>query len=303
MYRYLVLSLAVILFTMLFGEAKAFAEADDARRQSEEVNVRSGPGSVGGVEGGVEGSKGVSFGKEYLLSYLTDTAHIITSPLRWDSGDWRTAGAFLLITGGLFAADEEFRDFVQDKRNDTTNDLADIFNKFGDTKSAALPVYATLGIYGAYTGNRRAIETTLLGVESYVITGLFTQAFKFGFHRHRPRTDDGFMAFDGPSRIRDNLSFFSGHASSAFSLATVIATQYSDYRIVPYIAYGAATLTALTRMNYDAHWASDVFVGAAAAYFISKTVLKLHSSTTPGALTLTPSFNGETTYVNLTYRF
>ncbi|MFL2948615.1 MAG: phosphatase PAP2 family protein [Nitrospinales bacterium] len=44
------------------------------------------------------------------------------------------------------------------------------------------------------------------------------------------------------------------------------------------ISYGLATLTGLSRINDEKHWASDVFIGAALGYFTSKTLLRLHNN-------------------------
>jgi len=39
------------------------------------------------------------------------------------------------------------------------------------------------------------------------------------------------------------------------------------------LAYGIATLTALSRVNDNAHWASDIFFGAVIGYFTAKAII------------------------------
>jgi membrane-associated phospholipid phosphatase len=68
-------------------------------------------------------------------------------------------------------------------------------------------------------------------------------------------------------------SFPSGHAASAFAVATVISERYRTHRWTPWIAYGAATLISLSRLPDRAHFPSDIFVGAALGYSISHFVV------------------------------
>ena len=59
----------------------------------------------------------------------------------------------------------------------------------------------------------------------------------------------------------NDLSFPSGHASSAFATAGSLAYAYGWKVGVP--AYLAATTISLSRVNENVHWMSDVVAGAA----------------------------------------
>ena len=72
------------------------------------------------------------------------------------------------------------------------------------------------------------------------------------------------------SRLRANGSFPSGHTIAAFSIATVVARRYGNHRWVPYAAYGLAGLVGLSRVSLSTHFLSDVFVGGALGYSISR---------------------------------
>ena len=66
----------------------------------------------------------------------------------------------------------------------------------------------------------------------------------------------------------DYRSFPSGHSTAAFAFASIISAETShwwpDSRwIVGPIMYGAATLTGVSRIYNNQHWASDVLAGAA----------------------------------------
>jgi membrane-associated phospholipid phosphatase len=57
---------------------------------------------------------------------------------------------------------------------------------------------------------------------------------------------------------------------AAFSLATVVARRYGKHRWVPYTAYGLAALVGFSRITLSAHFLSDVFMGGALGYSISR---------------------------------
>jgi len=68
-------------------------------------------------------------------------------------------------------------------------------------------------------------------------------------------------------------SFPSGHSASAFAVATVISERYREHRWIPWVAYGAATVLSLSRLPAQAHFPSDIFIGAAMGYSISHFVV------------------------------
>jgi len=60
-------------------------------------------------------------------------------------------------------------------------------------------------------------------------------------------------------------TFPSGHTAQAFALATVLSQEMDDHGFGGYwkpVLFGAATLTGLSRVYHDRHWASDVLLGA-----------------------------------------
>ncbi|MGD0340781.1 MAG: phosphatase PAP2 family protein, partial [Bacteroidales bacterium] len=83
--------------------------------------------------------------------------------------------------------------------------------------------------------------------------------------------------FDQDSPIRKSNfafdSFPSGHAATAFSIATVFASEYSDIKVVPVISYSLASLVGITRLTEHKHWASDVFIGSLLGYACGKQVV------------------------------
>jgi len=244
----------------------------------------------------------VKLNKEYFKGFITDTEDIITSPARWDKSDWITASLVAGTAVGLYINDDKIKDWVQRNKNTTTADIVRNARRVG---AASLPALGAFYLYGYATDNDKAQKTVLLSIESFAITGVFVQTLKFGTHRHRPYTGDPYNTWDGPSFDNDggHLSFPSGDASSAFAVATVVATEYANYVIVPPLAYGAATAIALGRVHDNAHWSSDAFVASAIGYFVGKAVVKAHTVDTKSNLTLIPIIDGKNTELLLTYRF
>ena len=65
-------------------------------------------------------------------------------------------------------------------------------------------------------------------------------------------------------------SFPSGHAMMAFSVADAFAQRYRHHKWVPYVAYTLATAISFSRVTTGAHFPSDVFIGAATGFAISR---------------------------------
>ena len=224
----------------------------------------------------------------YLAGILHDTGRITVSPLHWSGGDYLTAGGLLLAGTALYTRDSRIRDRAQRWRGGFSDDISRAVKPFGDGRYT-LPALGALYLYGRLGSDFKASGTALLGVESFAVAGLFTGALKDLAHRHRPSSGDPYDSWDGPALSVENQSFPSGHSSAAFAVMTVIAKQYGNHRWVPPLAYGIATLTALSRVNDNAHWSSDVLFGSAIGFFTARAVLHCHELHVHGAgLSLMP---------------
>lgn len=237
----------------------------------------------------------------YFTDLLADTGYILSSPLRWDAGDWFKVSLVLGGTGILFAFDDEIHDWVQGHRSDGTDTLSDIVEPFG-SGLYVVPAFGLFYGWGHFLDNERARRVGLLGVESYLIANLLSLTVKSVTGRHRPGDHRGAHAWD-TFKFNSNLSFPSGHTTSAFAAATVIASEYDDLFFMGPLAYGLATLVAYSRLNDDRHFASDVFFGGALGYFTAKTVMKLHDNKKRRHFTIYPRIGSSEAGLMLAYRF
>lgn len=236
----------------------------------------------------------------YFKGYLSHTKAIITSPRSWSQSSWLTFSALAAITAVVASEEDDIQQWIQANRTPTTDRIARTVKPLGNVK-VTFSAMAALYAYGEIFEDDHAKVTALMALESAVITGGLTESIKRIAHKHRPgpaNLDDA--RWDGPSLKRGNLSFPSGHAAHSFAVATVFASQYRNVRIVPPLAYTAATLCALSRLNDNKHWLSDVILGAALGHFTAKAVLGLHGAG-ESRLSLRPSSSGFG--LALSYRF
>lgn len=217
----------------------------------------------------------IKLDSNYFKGIFTDTGYALTSPWRWDKSDWATASVVAGVTGVFFVLDDEIKEEVQSSRSSTTDDLSKIFEPFGNG-AITIPVLAGLYLYGRLGENDKLERMALLATESFLVSGLFSTVLKVSMGRHRPSRGNSSDTFDGPGT--GSKSFPSGHTTTVFAVATVVANEYEHIPLIAPISYGIATLTGFSRLNDNKHWASDVVFGAALGYFTAKTILRLHSN-------------------------
>jgi len=245
----------------------------------------------------------VEFNKSYMTGYFTDMKTIATSPARWDRTDWFTAALVTGVAVGLYDNDVKIQKWMLDHKTTTTDNIGNDVTSLGHGKYTP----ALLGgiyVYGHFSDNAKMRKTALLSVESFVLTGVFVQTLKYAAHRHRPYEEDGSRAWSGPQFGGNSgtMSFPSGHASSAFAVATVIASEYDNY-VVPTLAYGVAAVTALNRVTHNAHWSSDIFAGSAIGYFTGKAVVASHQGGKENSVSFVPMIDNSDMGIMLVYKF
>ena len=195
------------------------------------------------------------------------------------------------LTALVATQDNNLQEFFSDKDClYSHSQLGDDIGQYGHIGSAV-----ALYLGGKVFKNEKLATTGLAGVEALVINAIVTAGIKEAVGRVRP-CDKG--------EEDRGKSFPSGHTSSSFTMATVASAMYDwDWKVaIP--SYGLATFVGLSRMNDDAHYASDVFAGAVVGTLIGKIVADYHKDKSKEQkLFVAPVVNKESTGLIFNYRF
>ena len=213
-----------------------------------------------------------SLEKKFFSNILADQRSIWTSPFRLNRDDAKWGIPLMISTAALLATDRHTSGSLVTNGDNlsrlrVSNDISQL-GAFYTTAGVAAGFY----LVGRSTHNPRARETGVLAAEALVNSGIMVQALKLASQRQRPPTDNSSGEFfDGGS------SFPSGHAISAWSVATVIAEEYGQHRPLVRIGlYGLATAVSISRFTARKHFLSDALVGSAMGYGIGRFVYHKH---------------------------
>jgi membrane-associated phospholipid phosphatase len=161
-----------------------------------------------------------------------------------------------------------------------TTHFGDFNNVFSGSHTSIFIAAAPASFYltGLVRKDSHAQKTALLAGEAVVNAEILTLVMKTVDRRIRPVAivKNGNLWdtwFDDRSAGLGAGSFPSGHTIAAFSVATVFARRYHNHRWVPYAAYGLAGVIGFSRISLLSHFPSDVFMGAALGYSISRFVV------------------------------
>jgi membrane-associated phospholipid phosphatase len=213
-----------------------------------------------------------SLEKKFFFNVLHDQRAIWTSPFHLHQGEARWLAPLGLSTIALMATDRRTSGALVEH-----GDNLDRLRISKDISRLGSP-YATGGFAGALyfagriTHNDHLRETGLLSAEALIDSTIVVSALKAASQRQRPPVDNSSGEFfDGGS------SFPSGHAISAWSLATVVAEEYGHQRpLVQVGAYGLAAAVSVSRFTGRNHFLSDALVGSALGYGIGRYVYHQH---------------------------
>ena len=241
----------------------------------------------------------VRFNKHYFKKYWTDTKSIVTSPAKWNDKDWAKLSVFVAAEGGLMFADRSVKDEFQKNRTIRMDQFSKNFlEPFGGNYSLLL--MSGFLAHGLIAKNQRSVSTSLLCLESFALSSLFARIPKILVGRDRPNNPAGNDAFTIKGPFHGN-SFPSGHTTAAFSVASVIATQYRDTKWVPFAAYTVASMVGLSRIYDNQHWLSDVVAGAAIGTLVGNLVS--HRTSKNNKLVITPVGNRNFQGAQLTFTY
>ena len=203
---------------------------------------------------------------------IADQKQIWSFPARLVQGQHLLPTAAVLGTtaGLVFLDPSEARYF---RSTQTFHGFSNIFT--GNATAIGMgAVPASLYAIGLIRKDSKMQHTALLGGEALADIVIVQTALKDITRRVKPSRYPASGWFDSKgaptSYLRGNGSFPSGHTMAAFSIATIVARRYRDHRWVPYAAYGLAAAVGFSRLALNVHFMSDVVMGGAIGYSISR---------------------------------
>ena len=209
-------------------------------------------------------------------------------------------GAMALFTTDRITGDEiaEF---------DHLSTVSRVLSHPGSTYNVAA-VAGSFYLFGRMKRNERARETGLLLAEGAIDSLVVVSALKVTSQRARPNSgSERSEFFDGGD------SFPSGHSAQAWTMATIVASEYHDHRAIQVAAYGLAAAVSVARYTGGKHYLSDVLAGSALGWGIGRYIYRTHhrnadlndADATSRWPVITPQFNRQAREVGigLTWRF
>lgn len=202
---------------------------------------------------------------------------------------WRDAAVALgfgVATVVLFQVDRHVAIQSQDQVTQANNFLKSV------TKPSELLAYpGSLVIEGGLYGlgkiihSRRTAEVGWHSAEAIIFANTVTNVLKKVVGRARPYVSGDphdFKFMGGFSDGHDRSSFPSGHTTTAFAFAAAVASesrtkwpkQWWSGWLIPVGVYSGATVVGISRLYHNAHWASDVALGAAIGTFSGIKVIQ-----------------------------
>nr|WP_322625062.1 phosphatase PAP2 family protein [uncultured Flavobacterium sp.] len=181
-------------------------------------------------------------------------------PAHWQKDDFITAGAFLGSSAFLTLADESMADYFSKQGKK----VPEGWHKAGWYMGKPQYNYTfTLGFYaaGLITKNQKIRRAGVVMITAATTGGLLQTVFKQVAGRARPSAGVSHMSFKPFSKEEAYHSFPSGHTILSTTVFYSLSKQFSN----PWVKagfYTAGLLTPASRMWDNAHWISDVFVGA-----------------------------------------
>jgi membrane-associated phospholipid phosphatase len=206
-------------------------------------------------------------------NFVTDQKEIWIFPGQLVKGKhWLPTIAIVGVTSALVATDPHTAPHFR-----TAGSFSSFNRVFTGVNTGAFIAAVPASIYavGLIKKDSYAQSTALLAAEAFADGFVVDLAFKGITGRKQPSqyVGDGPYTdsfFNGTHNPLHSGGFYSVHAMSAFSVATVISHRYRNHRWLPFVAYGLAGAISLARITGSNHFPSDVFLGGAMGFVIAR---------------------------------
>jgi hypothetical protein len=222
----------------------------------------------------------------FLILFLCSASSFATD--RWNSyitNDWKQFKqklnfSTLLYTStwlsGMYALshyDEDLNFAVKELYKGKFKTYIDIVDHLGNAPYS-VPAMAGVAALTLISNNRKLHDAALTSLEAAAATAIIVGVSKVMVGRNRPDAKKG--AHDFSPFSFNQVSFPSGHASTAFALITPWVYYYPGP--LTYALLIIPTSTALARMILDRHWATDVLTGSLLGILIGYNLARWHKN-------------------------
>jgi membrane-associated phospholipid phosphatase len=242
-------------------------------QQEVSADLPDSPSQSARAKHGSEADREVTW-RSVPKDFLHDQKGIWLFPTQLAKGrHWLPTLAIVGGTAGLLVADPHAMPYFRDHARNL-DDINDVFDS-PITTAEVFTVPASLLMAGYIRHDSYQVGTSILAGVAYADSAVVDLAIKAVTRRERPsdvRPGEPFnnTFFSGGKSPFKGSSFPSGHAAGVFSVATVVATRYRNHRWVPWVSYTFATAISFSRVTTLSHFPSDVFLGAALGYTITR---------------------------------
>jgi membrane-associated phospholipid phosphatase len=228
--------------------------------------------------------------KPYILIYILIFAHYSSANYDWNQFKTDYSSPYtqiesrtVLYTGSaLTALLILFKDGVVEpfQQSNAKNILDEDVANFGDLMGQVVPNALYMGgtyLHYKLTGNKKSLGRTILMFKTTALAGGTTTILKRIVNQRRPHKGD-------------HLSFPSGHTTTAFAFASVVAMEHKWYWGVG--AYTLATVVGMSRIHDNAHYLHDVVFGATLGTAFGIGLYHLQNKNDDMAFSIVPIDNG-----------
>ncbi len=255
-----------VLLSLLAVASPAFCQESSDSASAASPTQQTQPSAIGASD------RQVSL-RTIPANFVADQKEIWIFPGKLAKGKhWLPTVAIVGITSALVASDPYTAPHFR-----TTDSFSGFNRVFSGVNSGAFIAAVPASIYaiGLIKKDSYAQSTALLAGEAFADGFALDLAFKGITGRMQPQqyAGNGPYAdsfFNGTHNPIHSGGFYSVHAMSAMSVATVIAHRYRSHRWVPFVAYGMAGAISFARITGSNHFPSDVFFGGAMGFAIAR---------------------------------
>ncbi len=278
-----------------FGEYTFAAEIDE-KQGSREGSEEKMPPEINDEDGRRTEVQRLSL-REYGLNFLRIPRNAAGEIFTRERETLKRNAAFAGIWLGTLALDQRIRDFTQENIYRGDNWLSRFLYWVG-SPDVVLPGFAVSMGTSLLLDDEYMQNSVMLSMQALLLTSGITETSRDIVGRVRPRSSpDDHLNIKG---IGGGNSFFSGHASGSWAVATVIGGRYPRLKKGIYALAGAV---ALSRIYEDAHWATDVLLGSAVGHGMGRLTLKMNPEKKDMDVALLPRVSGEEVSISVSYFF